>query len=101
MAGDEAQRVEVALKQPCCPSSHILMANAVKPIAPKTLLSPFVGTGIESTLFGQGAVESRVENGQLRHGAEPFFHRTNALQGDAIVQGSQLREGLYIALNLL
>src|SRR5579875_2790398 len=89
------------MKQRRCPSSHILVADAMKPITPKTPLFPFVGTGIEGTLFGQGAVESGIENSQLRHGAELFFHRANALQSDAIMQGGQLREGLDIALNLL
>ncbi len=69
MTGNQAQILQVAIKDLSSTSCAVLMADAVEAIPAEPLFQPFVGTRVNGSGFWHLRVKGGVEDGYLANGA--------------------------------
>src|SRR5947207_466648 len=97
MAGNHLQGCKITPQHLSGSLSAVLVIDSVKSIAANPLLEPRVRAGVDFGVVGQGAVETGVENGDLRCAGEELCGEVDAVQPSPIVQrgdGSHVRNGL-------
>ena len=87
MAGHQAQGCQVAPQELSGALGAVLMADAVKAIAPDALLEPLIRSWINDRFHGELAVKGGIKDCYLRHTRQDLLNRLDVLQVQGIMQG--------------